>query len=148
MTTRLNPYLGFRDNAREAMNFYQSVFGGELTLSTFGEFQASEDPAEKDKIMHGMLTTGSGLVLMGADTPNSMSYTPGDSYSVSLSGEDDTELRGYWERLSGDGTVTVPLERAPWGDTFGMCTDKFGVAWLVNIAGDQQPGAQPPSAQP
>jgi PhnB protein len=148
MTTRLNPYLGFRDNAREAMNFYQSVFGGELTLSTFGEFQASEDPAEKDKIMHGMLTTGSGLVLMGADTPNSMSYTPGDSYSVSLSGEDDTELRGYWERLSGDGTVTVPLERAPWGDTFGMCTDKFGVAWLVNIAGDQQPGGQPPSAQP
>jgi PhnB protein len=144
MTTRLNPYLGFKDNAREAMNFYQSVFGGELALSTFGEFHASEDPAEKDKIMHGMLTSESGLVLMGADTPSSMSYTPGDNYSVSLSGEDEAELRGYWERLSGDGTVTMPLEPAPWGDTFGMCTDKFGVAWLVNITGTQQEGAAQP----
>jgi PhnB protein len=135
MPTRLNPYLGFRDNAREAMTYYQSVFGGELTMSTFGEFQASEDPSEQDKIMHAMLTTESGMVLMGADTPNSMSYTPGDTFSVSLSGEDEAELRGYWERLSGDGTVTVPFEPAPWGDTFGMCTDKFGVPWLVNAAG-------------
>lgn len=141
MTTRLNPYLGFKDNARDAMNFYQSVFGGELALSTFGEFNASEDASEQEKIMHGMLTTESGLVLMGADTPNSMSYTPGDNYSVSLSGEDEAELRGYWEKLSDGGTVTVPLDKAPWGDTFGMCTDKFGVAWLVNIAGAQQ-GAQ------
>ncbi|HCC39514.1 MAG TPA: hypothetical protein DEQ49_06245 [Arthrobacter bacterium] len=125
------------------MTFYQTVFGGELALSTFGEFQASEDPAEKEKIMHGMLTTDSGLVLMGADTPNSMSYTPGDNYSVSLSGEDESELRGYWEKLSASGTVTVPLEQAPWGDTFGMCTDGFGVAWLVNIAGAQQQEAQP-----
>ncbi|ABK03423.1 3-demethylubiquinone-9 3-methyltransferase [Arthrobacter sp. FB24] len=138
MTTTLNPYLGFRDNAREAMNFYQSVFGGELAMSTFGEFHASEDASEQDKIMHGMLTTGSGMVLMGADTPNGMSFTPGDNFSVSLSGDDDAELRGYWEKLSDGGTVTVPLEQAPWGDTFGMCTDKFGVAWLVNIAGPKQ----------
>ena len=67
MPTTLNPYLSFRDNAREAMNFYQAVFGGELTLSTFGEFQASDDPAESEKIMHGMLTTTQGMVLMGAD---------------------------------------------------------------------------------
>ena len=138
MTTTLNPYLGFRDNARDAMNFYKSVFGGELALSTFGEFHASEDESEQEKIMHGMLTTESGLVLMGADTPNGMSYNPGDNFSVSLSGEDDAELRGYWEKLSDGGTVTVPLEQAPWGDTFGMCTDKFGVAWLVNIAGPKQ----------
>jgi PhnB protein len=141
--TVLNPYLGFRDNAREAMSFYQSVFGGDLALSTFGEFHASEDPAEADKIMHGMLTTDKGLVLMGADTPNSMEYTSGSSISISLSGEDEAELRGYWDKLSGNGgTVTVPLEPAPWGDTFGMCSDKFGVAWLVNITGPQAaPGA-------
>jgi PhnB protein len=138
MPTLLNPYLGFRDNARDAMTFYQSVFGGELTLSTFGEFQASEDPAEADKIMHGMLTTGQGLVLMAADTPNSMDYTPGNTISVSLSGDDEAELRGYWDKLSGDGgSVTVPLEQAPWGDIFGMCTDKFGTAWLVNVNGAQ-----------
>ena len=138
MPTTLNPYLGFRDNAREAMTFYQSVFGGELALSTFGEFQASEDPAEADKIMHGMLTASNGLVLMGADTPNGMDLASGSSISVSLSGDDEAELRGYWEKLSGDGgSVTVPLEPAPWGDIFGMCTDRFGTAWLVNVNNPQ-----------
>jgi PhnB protein len=131
--TRLNPYLGFRDNARQAMDFYQSVFGGELTRSTFGEMQASHDDAERDLVMHSMLETDDGLVLMGADTPKDMDYTPGTNYSVSLSGDDEAELTGYWEKLSASGTVTVPLERAPWGDSFGMCTDGYGVAWLVNI---------------
>lgn len=138
MATHLNPYLGFRDTAREAMEFYHSVFGGELTTSTFAEFQASDDPAEQDKVMHSMLTTDSGLVLMAADTPNSMDYTPGNNHSISLSGEDEGELRGYWDKLSAGGNVTMPLERAPWGDTFGMCVDKFGISWLVNIAGTQQ----------
>ena len=138
MPTILNPYLSFRDNAREAMNFYQSVFGGELTLSTFADFQASDDPAEAEKIMHGMLTTTQGLVLMGADTPNSMEYHPGSSISVSLSGDDEGELRGYFEKLSGEGgAVTVPMEKAPWGDVFGMCVGRFGVSWLVNVNGAQ-----------
>jgi PhnB protein len=133
MSTTLNPYLGFRDKAKQAMEFYHSVFGGELTLSTFGEYQASEDPAEQGKIMHGMLVTDSGLTLMGADTPNAMAYTPGDNFSVSLSGDDEAELRGFWAGLSAGGTIAQPLEKAPWGDTFGMCADKFGVNWLVNI---------------
>jgi PhnB protein len=137
MSTRLNPYLSFRETARDAMSFYQSVFGGELTTSTFAEFHASEDPAEQDKIMHSMLSTKDGLTLMASDTPNSMDYTPGTNYSVSLSGENDRELRGYWRQLSADGTVTMPLNQAPWGDTFGMCVDKFGVSWLLNIAGPQ-----------
>jgi PhnB protein len=135
VTTRLNPYLGFRDNAREAMEFYHSVFGGELSTSTFAEYQASEDPAEQDKIMHAMLETDGGLVLMAADTPNAMPYTPGDNFSISLSGEDETELRGYWDRLTDGGTIVMPLEKAPWGDLFGMCADRFGVSWLVNVAG-------------
>ncbi len=134
MSTKLNPYLGFRDTAKEAMEFYQSVFGGELTLNTFGENQASEDPAEQDLIMHGMLVTESGLTLMGGDTPKTMSYTRGDNFSVSLSGEDEDELRRYWDGLSAGGTIAMPLEPAAWGDTFGMCSDKFGISWLVNIA--------------
>jgi len=137
MTTQLNPYLSFRDTARAAMDFYHSVFGGELTRSTFAEFGASRDPAEQDKIMHSALTTDGGMVLMASDTPNGMDYTSGTSFSVSLSGEDDAELRGYWQRLSADGTVTMPLDSAPWGDTFGMCVDQFGVSWLVNITGQQ-----------
>ena len=89
MTVRLNPYLSFRDDAREAMTFYQSVVGGELTVSTFADFHASEDPAEQDKVMHSHLETPDGLVLMGADTPNSMEYRPQAGVSVSLSGDDE-----------------------------------------------------------
>jgi PhnB protein len=134
MVTLLNPYLGFRDTAREAMQFYQSVFGGELTLSTFADLQASEDPVEKDLIMHSMLTSPGGLVLMASDTPPSMEYKPGTNYSVSLSGDDEAELHGFWDKLADGGTVSMPLEKAPWGDSFGMCVDKFGVPWLVNIS--------------
>ena len=135
--TRLNPYLSFRDNARQAMEFYQSVFGGELSMNTFAEFQASEDPSEKDKIMHSQLEAPNGLVLMGADTPNSMEYMPPAGIAISLSGEDESELRGYWDKLSDGGMTIMALEKAPWGDTFGMCTDRFGISWMVNIAGAQ-----------
>jgi PhnB protein len=131
----LNPYLSFRDTARAAMDFYQSVFGGELTRATFGEYHASEDPSEQEKIMHSQLVTDGGITLMGADTPNNMDLAKGTNYSISLSGDDEAELRGYWDKLADGGMVTVPLEKAPWGDTFGMCVDKFGVAWMVNIAG-------------
>ncbi|SDP45014.1 PhnB protein [Nakamurella panacisegetis] len=134
MTIRLNPYLSFRDTARSAMEFYHSVFGGELTMSTFAEMHASEDPAEADKIMHAMLVAPNGLTLMAADTPNSMDYAPGGSFSVSLSGDSDADLRDYWAKLSEGATITAPLNQAPWGDTFGMCTDRFGINWLVNIS--------------
>ena len=132
MATHLNPYLSFRDNAREAMEFYQSVFGGELVLSTFGDFHASDDPAEVDKIMHGQLETPGGLVLMGADTPVSMELASQTSISVSVSGQDLAELQGYWDGLAEGGTVLQPFAQAPWGATFGMLTDRFGVTWLVN----------------
>ena len=138
MATRLNPYLSFRNNAREAMEFYQSVFGGTLEVTTFGESNMAEDPADADKVMHSMLTSNSGLVLMGSDAPASMDsreLSHGTDHTVSLSGEDEAELRGYWDKLADGGQVAMPLEKAPWGDTFGMCTDKFGVPWMVNVAG-------------
>lgn len=133
MAIRLNPYLGFRDDAREAMEFYRSVFGGELRMVTFAEMHGSEDPAEQDKIMHAELTTPKGLVLMASDTPNAMPHNPGDAYSVSVSGDDDAELTGYWEKLSASGKVLEPLAVAPWGDKFGMCSDRFGITWLISI---------------
>ena len=132
MATHLNPYLNFRDNARDAMEFYRSVFGGELTLSTFGEFQASDDPAEAGKIMHGQLESPGGLVLMAADTPAGMSLAAESNISVSVSGQDLAELQGYWDGLAEGGTVLQPFAQAPWGATFGMLNDKFGVGWLVN----------------
>jgi PhnB protein len=119
------------------MDFYHGVFGGELNLSTFGEFQASEDPAEQDKIMHGMLESPNGLVLMAADTPNGMDVAEQSNISISLSGEDEAELRNYWDKLAEGGEVTMPLEQAPWGDYFGMLTDRFGTRWMVNITPQQ-----------
>jgi PhnB protein len=137
MKSQLNPYLSFRDNARQAMEFYQSVFGGKLTVSTFEEFHASQDPSEANKTMHAVLEAENGIIFMAADTPNSMEFRPGTNISMSLSGGDEAELRGYFEKLSAGGAVGMPLEKAPWGDTFGMCTDKFGINWMVNISGQQ-----------
>ncbi|MFJ8149531.1 VOC family protein [Streptomyces sp. NPDC096094] len=133
MSSRLNPYLSFDGDARQAMEFYEQVFGGTLALNTFGASGMSDSP-DADKIMHGMLETPSGFTLMGADTPPGMEYSPGNTFSVSLSGDDETELRGYWEQLSAGGSVAVPLEKQMWGDVFGMCTDRFGVPWMVNIS--------------
>ncbi len=133
MASRLNPYISFTDNARQAMEFYQGVFGGTLALNTFGEFGAQHSPEDADQIMHGMLETDSGFTLMGADTPAGMEHNPGNNIAVSLSGDDADELRGYWEKLSDGGNVSVPLEKQMWGDEFGMCADQFGIAWMVNI---------------
>jgi PhnB protein len=139
MAVLLNPYVSFQDDAAEAMAFYQSVFGGELNVMTFGDVGMSDDPTQAGKVMHAQLTAPGGLTLMASDTPPGMDYTPGARISVSLSGgpEDEATLRGHFDALSADGgSVALPLEKAPWGDHFGMCLDKHGVQWMVNIAGE------------
>ena len=133
MPSHLNPYLNFRGNTRQVMEFYKTVFGGKLSFSTFGEFHASVDPNEVDKIMHSTLEVDNGISFFAADTPNHMEHTPGDNISMSLSGDDHEELSAYFKKLSAGGKISAPLEKAPWGDTFGMCTDKYGINWLVNI---------------
>ncbi|WP_405183097.1 VOC family protein [Nocardia sp. NBC_01377] len=135
MVSRLNPYISFGETARAALEFYRDVFGGTLTVNTFGDF-GDKEAEGADLVMHGMLETPGGFTLMAADTPPGMEYTPGSSISVSLSGEDATELRGYWEKLVSGGTVAVPLEKQMWGDEFGMCLDRFGISWMVNISAE------------
>ena len=136
-TTRLSPYLRFQGNARDAMSRYQEVFGGELRLSTFGEFGQAGTPFD-DQVMHAQLETPGGMLLMASDTPPGMGFTPGDSISVTLSGDDDAELRSFWDGLAEGGAVDVPLETQMWGDAYGALTDRFGVAWQVNISGSGQ----------
>ena len=132
MAAVLNPYISFESNARQAMEFYRDVFGGELRMNTFGEFGQPDSP-DANKIMHAQLETDRGFTLMASDTPAGMQRNPGDTITISLSGDDADALRGYWEKLSDGGTVTMPLEKQMWGDEFGMCTDKFGIPWMVNI---------------
>jgi PhnB protein len=136
MASRLNPYLNFNGNARQALEFYESVFGGTLNLNTFASFGRQDSP-DADKIMHGQLETDAGYTIMAADTPSEMEYRPMAGFSVSLSGDDGDALRSYWEKLSAKGTVTMPLAKQVWGDEFGMCVDEFGVSWLVNISEPQ-----------
>jgi PhnB protein len=136
MTSRLNPYLTFDGNARAAMEFYQSVFGGELVVNNVGDFGGA-DPALADKVMHAQLETEAGYTLMGSDTMPGMPFEQGTSMTISLSGDADSPLRDYWDKLADGGTITVPLEKQMWGDEFGQLTDKFGVPWLVNIGGTQ-----------
>jgi PhnB protein len=136
MAVALNPYLSFLNTARGAMEFYRTVFGGDLQVMTFGDMPGMPvDESERDMVMHAQLTGDNGIVLMGADTPHSMNFSPPAGMTVSLSGDDEATLQGYWDKLSDGATIGEPLKKAPWGDSFGMLTDKFGTPWLVNISG-------------
>jgi PhnB protein len=138
MATRLNPYISFGTDAREALTFYQQVLGGELTMNTFGEYGHAEGD-DANLLMHGMLETEDGLTLMAADTPSFMEKRSGNNITISLSGDDAESLRRRFDGLSEGGTVETPLAKQVWGDEFGQLTDRFGIGWLVNIAGDTTP---------
>ncbi len=135
MLSKLNPYIGFRGQAKAAIEFYKTVLGGELTMSTFGEAGAAHSPEDNDKIMHAALVVPNGMTLMVSDVPSDMKADEGSSISISLSGDNEAELQGYWDKLAEGAKVSQPLVAAPWGDKFGMLTDKFGTNWMVNIAG-------------
>lgn len=130
MGSQLNPCLAFNGNARQAMEFYRDVLGGELEMGTYAEFGSPDAPA--DKIMHATLRTPAGYLLMGWDVREGMPHASGNNVAVFLGGS-GAELRGYFERLSVGGTVTVPLEKQSWGDEAGSLVDRFGITWMVNI---------------
>ena len=138
MASKLNPYLHFDGNAREAIDFYHDVFGGELTTSSYAEGGMADNPADADRLMHGQLETDAGFTLMASDGPTGQPADAPGAFTISLSGDDEAELRGYWDRLAEGGTITQPLEKAPWGDSFGMLNDRFGTPWMVNISGTPQ----------
>lgn len=140
MTVKLNSYINFNGNAREAMEFYKTVFGGEVYSDTVGEFTDKTPDsgmpvaeADRDKVMHAYLKGENGIELMAADIMTGMTYEEGARITLTLNGDDEALLRGYWDRLSQGGQIALPLEKSPWGDTFGMVTDKFGISWMVDI---------------
>lgn len=138
---KLNSYVNFNGDAREAVEFYKSIFGGEVYSDTFRSFASDEMPVAEqylDKIMHAYLKGDNGIELMASDTPSSIEYQDGARITLTLNGDDDALLRGYWDKLADGGTVTMPLDKAPWGDVFGMVTDKFGVCQMVDIGPVQE----------
>ncbi len=137
MASKMNPYLNFDGNAKQAIEFYKAVFGGALTMTTFKDGGMPVDASDAGKIMHAQLVADNGITLMASDTPKGWAYTPGNNVSISLSGANDAELRGYWDGLAKGATIGMPLSAAPWGDTFGMLDDQFGIRWLINISPKQ-----------
>ncbi len=131
----LSSYISFTGQAREAMEFYRDVFGGELEMNTFGEFGMEGDIA--DQIMHASLHLPTGQTLMGSDTPPGMEYSDGKRVRMIVHGEDEGVLRGYWDGLVVGGSVETPLDKQMWGDIYGACTDKYGVEWMMNISAPQ-----------
>lgn len=135
MTVKLNSYISFNGNAKEAIEFYKSIFGGEVYMDTFSSF-ADKMPVsndDKDKVMHAYLKGDNGIELMASDTPSGMPSQSGAQISLTLNGDDEAKLREYWDKLVEGGSVTLPLEKAPWGDTFGLLVDKFGINWMIDI---------------
>jgi PhnB protein len=137
MPATLNPYLNFAGNAREAMEFYQQVLGGDLAVDTFAQFGA-EGPGS-DGVMHARLQTPHGFILMASDMPPGQEgeHRPGRNVHISLSG-DDAALRQHWVGLSDGAEIEMPLEKQMWGDEFGSLRDKFGIGWMVNIGAAPQ----------
>ncbi|HET7529200.1 MAG TPA: VOC family protein [Candidatus Saccharimonadales bacterium] len=126
----LEPYIFFKGNCREAMEFYKSVFGGELRVTTYKDAGVSANGTNPDWLMHASLEGGA-VKLMGSDTaqasPRAMKVT------LSLGGKDETRMRRIFDALSADGDVISPLKKEAWGDLFGSFTDKYGVEWMMNI---------------
>jgi PhnB protein len=135
--SQLNPYISYNGNARQAMEFYQEVLGGKLELGTLADFGAAPaDAPHAGLIMHAKLESERGYVLNAFDVPEGVPYQPGNNVAIYLGG-DDPELRGYFEKLSAGGTVTMPLEKQVWGDEAGALVDQFGISWMFNVTQPQ-----------
>ena len=138
MSVSFTPYLSFRGQAREAMGFYQSIFGGELSVMTFAE-GGMTDGIDPNQVMHSQLTGA--VELMGADTPDSMPFSEGSRITLCFSGDAaglDT-CRDYYAKLGDGGSSALPLDLAPWGDYYGQLTDKYGITWMFDFSAPEVP---------
>lgn len=134
MTITTTTHLNFRGDARAALEFYQSVFGGQLAAVTYADAHAVTERSEADQIMWGQVVSECGFRVMAYDVPSQVSYEPGVvPFFVSVRGADATEITGYWEKLVAGSTVVVPLAPAQWAPLYGMLTDRFGVTWVLDV---------------
>jgi PhnB protein len=134
MSVTTATHLNFRGQAREALEFYQSVFGGQMVAITYADADASQRPEEADQMMWGQVQSEEGFHVMAYDVPASRAYEPGtDPVFVSVRGQDEDEIRRYWEGLCKDATIKAPLEPSGWAPLYGMLTDRFGVTWVLDV---------------
>ncbi|MGI5161078.1 VOC family protein [Microbispora sp. CA-102843] len=137
MSVKSVTHLNFRGDARAALEFYQSVFGGDLAVVTYKDAGSPQDPAEADQVMWGQVVAGNGFHVMAYDVPSRLPWDRGEnSFFLSLRGETTEEITAYWEKLSDGATIAQPLGPAQWAPLYGMLTDRFGVVWVVDVASE------------
>ncbi|MBB4914015.1 VOC family protein [Streptosporangium saharense] len=130
-------HLNFRGDAREALTFYQSVFGGDLAVVTYADAGNTQEPTEANQVMWGQVIAGNGFHVMAYDVPSHLPWDRGrNSFFVSLRGETAEEVTAYWKNLSESATIVHPLAPSPWAPLYGMLEDRFGVVWVVDVANE------------
>lgn len=135
MSITTTTHINLRGDARAALELYRDVFGGELTVVTYGDAHSAQDPAEADHVMWGQVVSPDGFHVMAYDVPAAQPWSPGENpYFVSVRGASADEISGLWERLSARSTVVVPLAPAGWAPLYGMLRDPFGVVWVLDVA--------------
>lgn len=139
MSITATPHINFRDQAREALGYYQTVFNGELMLATYGDIHAAEQPDQAEKIAFGVLTAPNGLRIMGYDVQPTKDYDAGaNPFYIALHGTDPEEIQRIWDALAADGAVLTPLAPSPFAPLYGMLTDRYAITWIID-ANPEQP---------
>jgi PhnB protein len=137
LTVNVVTHLNFRGDARAALEFYRSVFGGDLAIVTYENAGNVQDPAEADQVMWGQVAADNGFHVMAYDVPAARPWSRGeDPFFVSLRGADAEEIAEYWEKLSEGANVAVPLAPAQWAPLYGMLKDRFGITWVVDVVSE------------
>lgn len=135
MTIQTTTHLNFRGQARAALTFYQSVFGGETVLVTHSQIYPEFAPHEADSIAYGQVASSDGFRIMAFDVPEARPYDAGISpVFVSVRGETADAVRAYWDRLAEGAAILVPIAPSAWSPLYGMLTDRFGVTWVIDVA--------------
>lgn len=135
MSIKSVAHINLRGTARQALNFYHAVFGGQATLVTYGDGGMPHNPADADLLIWGQVVADSGFCVMAFDVPAAMPWDPGqNAYYVSVGGDSADEIAAYWARLAEGATVIVPLAPSKWSPLYGMLKDRFGVTWVLNVA--------------
>lgn len=134
MTVKTVTHLNFRGDARAALSFYQSVFGGELMAMTYRDAGAVQNPAEADQIMWGQVASNDGFHIMAYDVPSRLDWNAGEiPFFVSVRGKEADAISRYWAALSDGATIIAPLAPAGWSPLYGMLKDRFGVTWVLDV---------------
>jgi PhnB protein len=134
MTITTTAHLNFRGNAREALGFYGSVFGGQPVIVTHAQAYGTTDPAETELVSWGQVESPAGFRVMAFDVPAAREYEPGIiPFFVSIRGTDADEISAYWSKLIEGGIVVAPLAASAWSPLYGMVEDRFGVTWVIDV---------------